>query len=52
MKKKDPNPNVLIWFITPDLEEFCRDNGINMWNASADLFNRLANKVRIMDLVE
>ncbi len=51
MKAKDPNPNVMFLLFDHETDELCRQNGLTNWGVSAELFNYLGNKVKIIDLL-
>ena len=51
MKVKENNPNVILMLIDNETEELCKQNGLNLWGATPELFNYLGNKVKIIDLL-
>jgi biotin carboxylase len=51
MKNKDKKPNVILMLIDDETEELCKLNGLTLWGVTAELFNYLGNKVKIIDLL-
>jgi biotin carboxylase len=51
MKSKDPNPNVMFMGVDNETDELCKQNGLTNWGATAELYNYLGNKVKIIDLL-
>lgn len=51
MKAKDSNPNVIFMLVDYETEELCKQNGLTVWGATAELFNCLGNKIKIIELL-
>jgi biotin carboxylase len=52
MKSKDPKPSIITVIITEKVQKICKENDIEFWGISAELYDFLANKVKVVDLLK